>query len=728
LPRSAPHIALALAAALTCGAVGGYTAAVCRDQSRAETAPEGWERIQTAIAYRRPELLGELPLDPGAWALDHYQSLRAGAPGALTATARLPGGGVVYLFPSIGGGRVPNGPALMLRRGAEPAAAGVNLAETGEENALNCEGTLPPPDDSPYTAAVSLSGSVLTASAGGQTLTCRASAQQGPAALRSGLQRVLVADVALDDAPVPPPVSTSALAMGAAAGAVAAAALLALELWLGASPLLAAAAFAPLLLGLLTAGRDGAVAVEALRLGLLSGRWLPVTGPLALLILAKVLHHGARLSRPVEGDGAAFSRSPKVWAVAAAAWLPAGLAVGLTTRSPLATVGGLLAAPALALGVGVALRALSGFGGATLARGSAAVGLAASAAGLAAWLSGASYAGAPLYLAAAGAAVGALVWANANPLRVRGYNLLSLALFTAGLLLLDFGLRFTSLQGSWSDIGAGAVADSDLGWVPQTWAQFDAIEAAQHTDYPDEGYPVGYGPKAAPNRIVCMGGSSTGGAFQNDDISQFYPARLAERLAGRAEVLNQGVGSWTTLHIAEYARRSLVDLEADVVTVYVGHNDQFTDMPMTQKELLARWQSGGASRQTAGVLRRALLYNGLRYAIDNLRDAQSVAVPVSHARENLTALADMTRAQGAKLLLMSEGLNPDPGALAPYWDMMEAVAEEREDVAWLDTAWMLHTRSQGMFLDNCHLSDTGHRAVAGAMAERLDALGWVPTQ
>ena len=52
--------------------------------------------------------------------------------------------------------------------------------------------------------------------------------------------------------------------------------------------------------------------------------------------------------------------------------------------------------------------------------------------------------------------------------------------------------------------------------------------------------------RAGSARIVAMGGSSTGGAWQNDKLDQFWPAELERSVGGAVQVVNLGVGGWTT--------------------------------------------------------------------------------------------------------------------------------------------------------------------------------------
>ena len=330
--------------------------------------------------------------------------------------------------------------------------------------------------------------------------------------------------------------------------------------------------------------------------------------------------------------------------------------------------------------------------------------------------------GALLYLGLAGLALGGVVWANVRT--IRGYNLLSLLLVGAALGLTEYGIRFTATGQAWSPIGSMAL-DRELGWTNTAVSDFEQLDAAKHTTYPIEGFPVAFSEGSEKPRIAAFGGSSTGGAYQNDDLDDFYPARLQEILGPTSEVLNQGVGGWTTFHIRTYLERSLDRLDADVLTLYVGHNDLLTRSRLPYRDLYARWQKGRLAQTVP--LASFRLYQGLRYLVQSLADLeQQVAVPLDHARDNLQQISTLAEARGTRVLLITEAVHPDPGALVAYGSIMAEVAAEHENTTLIDGSTLLLERGGGMFIDDCHLSDAGHRFLAATLARELRQLGWVP--
>jgi lysophospholipase L1-like esterase len=318
-----------------------------------------------------------------------------------------------------------------------------------------------------------------------------------------------------------------------------------------------------------------------------------------------------------------------------------------------------------------------------------------------------------------------MVWIQANASRIRAYNLVSLAAVSLGLFGLEGAVRGTRAGVQWSAQGARTQADDIYGWVQQATEDFELMDGGQHRDYPDRGYPTAYAARGDRQRLVAMGGSTTGGAFQSDDLDDFYPALLEGRLDGSFEVVNQGVGGWTTFHIRRYLDDHIEALDPDVLTLYVGHNDLLTPVPVPLADLYAARASSPRFRAMSEQLRSVLLYQGFRYLLTSLRPAgRRVAVPIDDAEENVRAIVSTMRARGGRVVLMSEGLSPDPTPLGAYNAMLARVASESEGVTYVDMAGALYAaHGKRFFVDDCHLSQPGHRFVAGRIADHLSKEG-----
>jgi lysophospholipase L1-like esterase len=419
-------------------------------------------------------------------------------------------------------------------------------------------------------------------------------------------------------------------------------------------------------------------------------------------------------------------------AVAASPLLALPLLGGLDLRGPLDTLrlldlpeawGPLLFAgvPALVALVAVAAAAARSWWIAAL-RGLAPVGIVGGAllvGGASAWVG-------LTVLAGLGVPWAVLVWVNTHP---AGRRVAVSYLLTAVLLVgAEGGLRLTSLDETWA---------RTEGWKRASQEFAELLEIRRYRAYPDEGFPA-RPPEPDPSRrrIVALGGSSTGGAFQMDDLDQFWPRRLEEGLGGTNwQVVNQGVGGWNTLHVRLYVESQIERLDPDLLVLYVGHNDILSPAPVPYRDLYAQWRAPSAAlTQISDVLNSFRLYGGLKHALFALRSlggggtGDGVAVPVEDARVNVTAIVAAATAHGAHVLLVNEGLNPDPVPMRPYGAMLADVAQSTGN-AYLDAAEALRAeglRADGeLFLDDCHLSVEGHVRLAGWVRGVLEGEGWL---
>jgi len=274
----------------------------------------------------------------------------------------------------------------------------------------------------------------------------------------------------------------------------------------------------------------------------------------------------------------------------------------------------------------------------------------------------------------------------------------------------------------WSG-GGGTIEEDDIyGWVQKANQDFECFDAGEYTDHARECFPTRPELSDGRFRVIAMGGSSTAGAWQNDDIREFYPARLQEMLGNRAHVINQGVGGWTTFQIHHYLVDSMQTLQPDVLTFYVGHNDLLTSVPLPYSELYKAWQ-GGSQKKLSDALANVRLYQALRYLLTSLRPPQRrVAVPVEDARVMLEEIIDLMEKRGGRVILASEGLNPSPGPMAEYNAMLSGLAEDHSNTSYVDTADLLHSSDHDAFFDDCHLKPDGHMIVAKALYGELESM------
>ncbi len=328
------------------------------------------------------------------------------------------------------------------------------------------------------------------------------------------------------------------------------------------------------------------------------------------------------------------------------------------------------------------------------------------------------------------------LFVQANARAFRGYNWVSLLGCLALALLAEGSVRQTYLNLAWDPVPADRFQKHPLlGWVRAS-NEFDYIlNVQEHTDYPMERFPVAFEREGGAGglRIVCLGGSSTGGAYQMDDLEQFYPAvlgRVFDELAPDAgvRVINQGVGGWNSFHCLLYLREFIDDLDPDLITLYLGNNDIKTKGPWTYREYWENYRSRSASVSALqGFLNRSRMYVGFKsvllMATGSPREVS--AVPTPDAVANYAEIMDMAQERDARVLLMSEAILPLPEDIDAYYAAMRDLAVERGEL-YVDVAAAFQARTQeDLFLDSNHLSAYGHQVLAEIMGEFLVSEGLV---
>lgn len=309
-----------------------------------------------------------------------------------------------------------------------------------------------------------------------------------------------------------------------------------------------------------------------------------------------------------------------------------------------------------------------------------------------------------------------LCWANTH--RVRSVALASWACVIALVVLSEAGVRLTALNATWIRTAGYERAATEFA---------ELLELKRYRAYPSEGFPVQPpAPRPEIRRIVAFGGSSTGGAYQMDDINLFWPKKLEDQLTGW-EVVNQAVGGWNSLHVRLYAESQIDRLNPDILVLYVGHNDLFTRGAASHKALLARFRrpAGGTVGALDDWLHRSRLFVGFKFLLLSWRGDAAVAVPLGDARENITAILDLAKVRGTRVLLMPEGLNPDAVPMEPYAALLADLAADYDQRAFDAAAQFAAKADPDDFLDDCHLTVGGHTRLAGWVKAELDAAGWL---
>jgi lysophospholipase L1-like esterase len=259
-------------------------------------------------------------------------------------------------------------------------------------------------------------------------------------------------------------------------------------------------------------------------------------------------------------------------------------------------------------------------------------------------------------------------------------------------------------------------------------------------------------------RILCLGHSTVESTLWDIGGSTEYslPLELERALRARAdprryEVINCGVGGWTTAEILVHFALTLLDADADVVILYHGMNDLVpsltpgfrSDYSHSRRNLAGRfWKIRLAARLPDLRWWKSYSYAATRLiASGNVRhDVHaniSVAPPDPRApfrglateRRNIESLIDLCHARGIDVLLSTFAYFLYPGATGDPMkvrlrdgvleenDMLRAIARER-DLPLVDIARELPL-DDASFLDSVHLTPDGMRSVAARFADAV---------
>ncbi len=656
-----------------CGLSAGIGSAVVIERQLLEAGPVGWDLVHPDIPLL-PQAVHQPAAMPGdGWPLELNGRLTAPdlSPGQITATARLPEDGRVTLLLPVGNGRELV--ALEVSRIAPASASVFVVREEGTEllrgaqrvRALECQGALPAPTEGDNRVGLALNHAGIRAWIGESAVSCRAPATGSGEKPENARIQAGLSRITLSEVGTSSPQSAPG------------------PHW-----------WTRLLAGVMGAGIFWTLGWAAGRRGISRGLF-SILPTLAILPLSLGdLERAARAARiPL--------REPVVWALLGPLLLSVflvGLFVLASRQSSESSPRSQLFALLLPCGLGLALLSVPLGPESPLAY---------------------------LFLSFLGASVGLLVWANVHAGRLPAFNWISLFALLCGWASTEATLHVTATGKAWGSVSRRAPGELSVSEVQRG---FEVLEhTREHPDYPLAYYPVAPGPRQAAHRIVALGGSSTGGAFVNDDLSTFYPALLDARLGAEVEVINQGVGGWTTLHIRRYLASRLDDLDPDVVVLYVAHNDIYTPSRRPYAEIFERYlKAEGISWKISRALQHSRVYLGMRFSLQALAGIeQAQAVPVEHARDNIGAIVEILSEHNATLLLVPEGVVMRTPDWYRYEQMLQSLAEEHSHVAYLDVTNSLTNPANGaVFVDNVHLTGRGHDLLATRLAEALEALDW----
>jgi len=164
-------------------------------------------------------------------------------------------------------------------------------------------------------------------------------------------------------------------------------------------------------------------------------------------------------------------------------------------------------------------------------------------------------------------------------------------------------------------------------------------------------------------RILLLGDSSPVGlglAGRDEALGELTVHALADKWRGRKriELLNAAVSGYTTEQGLRYLRNEGLKYQPDFIVCYFGNNDASINGYLTDREVFA---AQGWAQEARAVLYHFALYRMMRNVLSPVLHARreeanglpTVRVTSAEYGENLSAIADLARDAGARVILVN---------------------------------------------------------------------------
>jgi hypothetical protein len=255
-------------------------------------------------------------------------------------------------------------------------------------------------------------------------------------------------------------------------------------------------------------------------------------------------------------------------------------------------------------------------------------------------------------------------------------------------------------------------------------------------------------PKSRP-RILMLGGSSTLGAYNNDDKT--YPYLTQKMMLGRygkdVEVVNGGIGGANARELYNLLVDNFEKISPDIITVYSGYNNWN-----------ARSREGTGLRSAIFRIKEFLMDRSLLFctinekicllkkrSCDEVWFNPGVAESIlsdkkiwSDFRTNLEKICEFAHRHNVKVVMMTQPLNLAEKNPPSFWEdkkcwgrhyaMSNSIIKDvasRCGAECIDLAEIVDSRygddKKDIFMDIVHLTDKGNETLAGYISERLSA-------
>lgn len=324
----------------------------------------------------------------------------------------------------------------------------------------------------------------------------------------------------------------------------------------------------------------------------------------------------------------------------------------------------------------------------------------------------------------------------------------------AVLVALEIGARLYVWAGALVTADEFEVVHPDGSWSPRPGFRKAGIEV---NSLGFRGPEVSLVKPALTFRLVALGDSTTFGDRSRSDGP--YAVRLQARLdlrrdcRVRIEVVNAGVEGYQARHVRHHLERAVRPLSPDLLLLYAGWNDIWSNNPQNPGRRLDRWSPFNQVLRTSFAAKAITkLAFDLRPAVrevgaETLRAYESF-LP-SRFRHDYEDLLDAVQAMGVRVVMLTlpsplgspnqarnlhfPHYTTSPQLLTLLWHKYNAVIRDlaaRRGIPLVDLAREVARipGSEALFSDSAHLTPEGAEAVAAILESRLLSAGVLPCE
>lgn len=245
-------------------------------------------------------------------------------------------------------------------------------------------------------------------------------------------------------------------------------------------------------------------------------------------------------------------------------------------------------------------------------------------------------------------------------------------------------------------------------------------------------------------RIVCLGDSCTYGACIVNN-AETYVKRLEEMLnvnntsSMRYEVINAGVPGYSSFQALMNLQKRIVYWNPDLITVYIGHNNDYAVNRYYDLEPLIKWP---IILKINSFLERSYLFQLLKsYTLEiklSLLKRIYKDFPAKYRKSMLQVLkehylkmAQIAKQNNFKIIFLNYPLCSKDGTLGEKGELNITIkkAAEESAVPLADIVSVLKSRGgEKLFLDDVHPDSMGHKVIAETIFNTIINEDIIPKQ